>query len=433
MEWKRSSSAPPPTAWPQSIVCSCGSTTARHVCSVETQQRAAQRDRLYQTGRRMKREYDHFVVLDLEATCDKNFNQDFGPQEVIEFSAVLLDARTQRIEDKFQMYVRPLIHPTLTGFCTKLTGITQSQVDEGHTLEHTLACFHNWLVKHGLVVLNNGAIGEDRSTCYTRHKFAFVTWTDWDLQTMLEQQCTACAIPKAPYYDCWINLKALYYECYRVRGHCNLQQAVERCKLKWEGREHSGIDDCVNTANVLNCLLNHGAVVTETTTFATSLQHQQQQQQQQQQHSPPMYHQQQHSPRQQQQQQQQQHQQQQQQHSPQQRRYFQMTHKPHHTFTYTTSALPTLGQWLNFSRPASVVAPSASAGGVATVPSPSQPMYTTTSNHHSNHHSNSHHHHHHHHPHNGYHGSHHHYHAGPYAPSVGFAPSVELPPLFAAV
>lgn len=71
-------------------------------------------------------EFEYFVVIDFEATCDKETIP--CPQEIIEFPSVLVNSRTGRINGCFQCYVRPTYHPLLTGFCKQLTGINQYQV-----------------------------------------------------------------------------------------------------------------------------------------------------------------------------------------------------------------------------------------------------------------------------------------------------------------
>lgn len=43
----------------------------------------------------------------------------------VEFPAVLLNTSTGDIESEFHTYVQPQEHPTLSEFCTELTGITQ--------------------------------------------------------------------------------------------------------------------------------------------------------------------------------------------------------------------------------------------------------------------------------------------------------------------
>ncbi|CAN0411405.1 unnamed protein product, partial [Ectocarpus sp. 13 AM-2016] len=49
--------------------------------------------------------------------------------EVIEFPTLLLDAHSLKILDEFRVYVRPVRHPVLTPFCTRLTGIEQVRIE----------------------------------------------------------------------------------------------------------------------------------------------------------------------------------------------------------------------------------------------------------------------------------------------------------------
>ena len=71
-------------------------------------------------------EFQYFVVIDFEATCDKENNP--HPQEIIEFPSVLVNSATGQLEASFQTYVRPAYHQNLTDFCKELTGIQQIQV-----------------------------------------------------------------------------------------------------------------------------------------------------------------------------------------------------------------------------------------------------------------------------------------------------------------
>ena len=71
-------------------------------------------------------EFQYFVVVDFEATCDKEKNP--HPQEIIEFPSVLVNSMTGQLEASFQTYVRPAYNQSLTDFCKELTGIQQIQV-----------------------------------------------------------------------------------------------------------------------------------------------------------------------------------------------------------------------------------------------------------------------------------------------------------------
>lgn len=69
-------------------------------------------------------EFQYFVVIDFEATHDKEKKP--HPQEIIEFPSVLVNSMTGQVEDCFQIYVRPTYNQLLTDFCNKFTGIQQT-------------------------------------------------------------------------------------------------------------------------------------------------------------------------------------------------------------------------------------------------------------------------------------------------------------------
>ena len=71
-------------------------------------------------------DFQYFVVIDFEATCDKDRNP--HPQEIIEFPSVIVSSVTGQLESNFQTYVRPTCNQHLSDFCKDLTGIQQFQV-----------------------------------------------------------------------------------------------------------------------------------------------------------------------------------------------------------------------------------------------------------------------------------------------------------------
>jgi inhibitor of KinA sporulation pathway (predicted exonuclease) len=73
------------------------------------------------------------LVVDLEATCDDGGLVPRADSEIIEIGAVLVDGLTLRTVGEFQTFVRPVVHPKLTPFCTELTTITQADVDAAPT------------------------------------------------------------------------------------------------------------------------------------------------------------------------------------------------------------------------------------------------------------------------------------------------------------
>ena len=190
--------------------------------------------------------YDYFVVLDFESTCDRD--KKVQPQEIIEFSAVLLNARTMDVEFYFQQYVQPTVHPILTAFCTELTGIQQASVNAGKSLQETLLQHDMWLRQCGV----------------HEKQFIYVTWTPWDLMVMLEQERRWRKLDVAPYLRKWIDLKSVYTKLY---GKNNLKAAVRKLGLDWYGRAHSGLDDAINTAHVACELMRQGVVLDQTGAF----------------------------------------------------------------------------------------------------------------------------------------------------------------------
>ncbi|KAI3697622.1 hypothetical protein L6452_30717 [Arctium lappa] len=184
-------------------------------------------------------EFHYFVVIDFEATCDKERNP--HPQEIIEFPSVIVSSVTGQLEACFQTYVRPTCNQLLSEFCKDLTGIQQIQVDRGVTLSEALLRHDKWLEKKGIKNAN----------------FAVVTWSNWDCRVMLESECRFKKIRKPPYFNRWINLKVPFCEVFGG-AKCNLKEAVQMAGLSWQGRAHCGLDDAKNTARLLALLMHKG-------------------------------------------------------------------------------------------------------------------------------------------------------------------------------
>lgn len=196
-------------------------------------------------------DFQYFVVIDFEATCDKEKNP--HPQEIIEFPSVIVNGVTGQLEACFQTYVRPTCNQVLTDFCKDLTGIQQIQVDRGVTLSEALLRHDKWLEKKGIKNTN----------------FAVVTWSNWDCRVMLESECRYKKIRKPPYFNRWINLRVPFQEVFGD-DRCNLKQAVEKAGLTWQGRAHCGLDDAKNTARLLALIMHKGFKFAITNSLAYS-------------------------------------------------------------------------------------------------------------------------------------------------------------------
>lgn len=123
----------------------------------------------------------YLLVLDFEATCSNDSSILKKNIEIIEFPTLLYSLNERAlvktvpgrpsVPPQFHEYVRPVIHPTLTTFCTELTGIEQSTVSQADPFPAVWARFLDWL-------RTIGVFDEPES-------YAFLTCGKWDLDVAL--------------------------------------------------------------------------------------------------------------------------------------------------------------------------------------------------------------------------------------------------------
>ncbi|ELT98134.1 hypothetical protein CAPTEDRAFT_225969 [Capitella teleta] len=179
--------------------------------------------------------FDYFLVLDFEATCDDKVQVD--PQEIIEFPVLKVNAKTFEVESTFHQYVEPRVHKQLSPFCVELTGIIQDMVDGQQHLEAVLGDFQKWMQDEGL--LNEGV------------KFIFVTCGDWDLKKMLPSQAKYFDIAYPDHMKSWINIKRPFTDVVGQYPKNDMMEMLQKLNIAHTGRHHSGIDDCKNIAKIL--------------------------------------------------------------------------------------------------------------------------------------------------------------------------------------
>lgn len=199
-----------------------------------------------------KQTFDHFCVIDFEATCWENNKE--HTMEIIEFPAVMIDVIDESIlplqlqmSATFHMYVKPAINPTLSDYCINLTGITQEQVDDADDFHEVLHQFIEWI---DFVANPGGSI-------------LFIACGDWDLKTMLPNQCSLSKVSLPEMFTSWCNIKQMYNRHYseKIRGMHSMKEIINgnyahektsvrgmksllnRLNLPLIGRHHSGIDD----------------------------------------------------------------------------------------------------------------------------------------------------------------------------------------------
>jgi len=189
--------------------------------------------------------YDNIVVIDYEATCEEAKPPGFK-HEIIEFPAVLINTQSRKIISEFQSYVHPVLNPKLSKFCTRLTGISQEQVDNAPKFPEVLNQFESWLKENNLVYEGD-----------TSRSFAIATDGPWDMGRFLLHQCHDSKQPLPEWAKKWINIKKSYCNFYRTK-RLPLNQMLENLGLHFEGRPHCGMDDSRNIGRIAIHLLSDG-------------------------------------------------------------------------------------------------------------------------------------------------------------------------------
>ncbi|MEL6343002.1 MAG: 3'-5' exonuclease [Myxococcota bacterium] len=179
----------------------------------------------------------HFLVIDLEATCDQGRRLPRDQMEIIEIGAVLVEPQHLQIVDEFQTFVRPVRHHRLRPFCTELTSITQEMVDAAPLFPEALLQLRDF-------------IGQARVT--------FCSWGAYDKNQFLQDaEFHSIKLP----FDVrrHINLKARFQQQFHARRGFGLSRAIKKVGLRFEGTHHRGIDDARNIARLLPWCLGRAA------------------------------------------------------------------------------------------------------------------------------------------------------------------------------
>lgn len=167
-----------------------------------------------------------YLVVDLEATCDDHHGIPRDRTEIIEIGAVLVDRQTLEPQDEFQTFVRPVLHPRLTEFCTELTSITQADVQHAPLFRQAMAALEAWLP--GPVTLASwGAYDRDQFRREARRKRMRLPWGSEHL-----------------------NIKEAFAQSLGTRP-MGVGRALRRVGLTFEGTAHRGIDDARNIVRLL--------------------------------------------------------------------------------------------------------------------------------------------------------------------------------------
>ncbi|MFF4243653.1 exonuclease domain-containing protein [Streptomyces sp. NPDC001822] len=173
-------------------------------------------------------------VVDVEATCWSGDQPPGSVSEIIEIGLTVVDLATAERLTRHQILVRPA-RSTVSQFCTELTGLTQSEVDEG--VSFAAACR----------LLAAGHHAGSRP---------WASWGDYD-RNQFTRQCQATGTPY-PFGRHHTNAKAAFTEAYGLRKRPGMARALEIAGRRLEGRHHRGADDAWNIAALVLHLSERG-------------------------------------------------------------------------------------------------------------------------------------------------------------------------------
>jgi len=173
----------------------------------------------------------HYVFIDLEATCAESNGIPNKERETIEIGAVLFDAE-EKLVSQFQSYIRPVRHEKLHSFCTKLTGITQEQVDQAALFSEVYFRLLTWLKKFDDALI--------------------FTWGSFD-QKQLQLDCKFHGVTFSREHD-FADFKKLFYKSIILPQRTGLEKTLNQMGLVFEGKPHSALSDAANTARLFSFL-----------------------------------------------------------------------------------------------------------------------------------------------------------------------------------
>jgi inhibitor of KinA sporulation pathway (predicted exonuclease) len=168
----------------------------------------------------------NYIIFDLEASCWLG-RPPHGINEVIEIGAVKVNDYNE-VESIFSKFIKPTVNPILSDFCTRLTSITQTDVDRSKTFPFIIQEFMDWI-----------GIDED---------FVLISWGKYDKQQLIQD----CELHKleTDWLEHHFNLKPAYRALKDLKDEPGLKKAVKLEGFEFTGIHHRAISDAENTAKI---------------------------------------------------------------------------------------------------------------------------------------------------------------------------------------
>jgi inhibitor of KinA sporulation pathway (predicted exonuclease) len=166
-------------------------------------------------------------VIDVEATCWEDGPPPGQVSEIIEIGLAVVDLAAGQRVARHHILVRPE-RSAVSAFCTRLTGLTQADVDAG--VSFAAAC--------QLLIADHQSLSRP-----------WASWGDYD-RNQFARQCQAAGT-EFPFGACHINAKAAFARAHGLRTRPGMAAALRIAGLALEGRHHRGEDDAWNIAALI--------------------------------------------------------------------------------------------------------------------------------------------------------------------------------------
>lgn len=173
----------------------------------------------------------YLCVVDLEATCWQEGEKRWPDKEIIELGAMLVAREGLAPLREFSALVRPVRSPVLSEFCTRLTTITQAEVDSAPLFPEALERFSRWLPPPG--------------------ECLFASWGAYD-KAQLEQDCRQHGAGY-PFDEEHLNLKR-HFAAKKGCEPCGMKEALLKLGLPLEGAHHRALSDVRNIVRILQAV-----------------------------------------------------------------------------------------------------------------------------------------------------------------------------------
>lgn len=183
---------------------------------------------------------DKLIIIDLEATCSDDHVVSRSNMEIIEIGGCMVRLSDLEILDSFQLYIRPVVTPILTPFCTELTGIEQDIVDKALPFGMASQDYVDWLAKFESVK-------------------AWASWGNYD-KGQFELDYARHGVSDFHAGLPHLNLKNLFAKAMNIK-RLGLGRAMTFAGASFEGRPHCGKDDAMNMARLLSIAPQFGNLI----------------------------------------------------------------------------------------------------------------------------------------------------------------------------